>query len=343
MMSSSIPVIRAKHLRCTSALLDRAGAPVDRLLEQVRLSPSLRDAEPEDLLPATAVLMFREQAARNLGLRNIALELVGEASIKQGLGEIGQIILAEPTIYRGLDAFCLHARHDCSHLWTGLRLSDDFLWVQHRNDTPLHAGMWHTELYCLLWMLKVARLADPGWQPHEVRLRAQETSDRRRCTESLGWEHVKWGCRLTEFAVPRAMLSHPVRAPADETAPDVRAFVHHFQRSEDLDSVSRGLSQLLRHPLTERWWSLEEVAEVVGIPARTLQRRLSDERTSYSRVLREARLERSLVLLSDGDLPIPEIAASAGFSTHSNFTRAFHQWVGLTPSEFRQQRRAQLH
>jgi AraC family transcriptional regulator len=48
------------------------------------------------------------------------------------------------------------------------------------------------------------------------------------------------------------------------------------------------------------------------------------------------RVERAKQLLQgDGDLALAEVAASAGFSDQSQFTRHFKRLVGVTPGQFR--------
>jgi hypothetical protein len=50
-----------------------------------------------------------------------------------------------------------------------------------------------------------------------------------------------------------------------------------------------------------------------------------------------ARLRRAEEMLSDGDLPLSEIAISTGFSEQSNFNRAFRRAVGIAPGGWRRQ------
>jgi transcriptional regulator GlxA family with amidase domain len=40
-------------------------------------------------------------------------------------------------------------------------------------------------------------------------------------------------------------------------------------------------------------------------------------------------------LLADTDMPIPQIAAAAGFNSREYLAHAFRQATGLTPREFR--------
>jgi AraC-like DNA-binding protein len=48
-------------------------------------------------------------------------------------------------------------------------------------------------------------------------------------------------------------------------------------------------------------------------------------------------LRRDLAIeqLSHGDLPVPEIARAVGFAEPSAFHRAFKQWTGVRPGEYR--------
>jgi AraC family transcriptional regulator len=47
-------------------------------------------------------------------------------------------------------------------------------------------------------------------------------------------------------------------------------------------------------------------------------------------------VERAKHLLQEGsDLPLAEVAARAGFSDQSQFTRHFRRVVGVTPGQFR--------
>ena len=68
---------------------------------------------------------------------------------------------------------------------------------------------------------------------------------------------------------------------------------------------------------------------------RTLQRRLSDEGVSFSRVLEDLRRVMAERLLHDRELAIYEIAFLLGFSEPSTFHRAFRRWYGVTPLEYR--------
>ena len=63
---------------------------------------------------------------------------------------------------------------------------------------------------------------------------------------------------------------------------------------------------------------------------------------SPSMYLTQHRLNKSMELLINTDLPIIEIALSVGFCSASYYTETFRKWMGKTPSEFRKSKNPQI-
>ena len=105
------------------------------------------------------------------------------------------------------------------------------------------------------------------------------------------------------------------------------------------DNLSDALKQVLIAYRRDRWLTVEQAAEVANTSVRTLQRRLAEEQMSFSAVLKQARLEVAAAMLESTDAKIADIARGNGYSEHANFTRAFARWSGVSPIEFRRQRR----
>jgi AraC-like DNA-binding protein len=86
--------------------------------------------------------------------------------------------------------------------------------------------------------------------------------------------------------------------------------------------------------------TIHSVSRALGLEARTFQRRLEAENSSF-RELFETYLQReSHKLLARSDLAEKEIAARLGYGSLNSFIRAFRRWNGLTPGEWRAQRAA---
>lgn len=82
--------------------------------------------------------------------------------------------------------------------------------------------------------------------------------------------------------------------------------------------------------------SVERLAFASGMTRRTLQRRLSQEGTSFSELLSHARKIRAVRSLSAGDQAIVSIAAELGYERQASLTRAMRRWTGLSPTQFQQ-------
>jgi len=81
--------------------------------------------------------------------------------------------------------------------------------------------------------------------------------------------------------------------------------------------------------------TIDRVAAVLGSSARSVQRRLHEEGTSFQRVLDDLRTEAAVAYLRERTHSIAEVALLLGFSDQTAFHRAFVRWTGRTPGEVR--------
>jgi len=98
----------------------------------------------------------------------------------------------------------------------------------------------------------------------------------------------------------------------------------------------REAEELLRARLADRI-GLGELAETVGVHpaylARTFRAHYGLSVGEYGRRLR---LAWAAAELARGEMPLAEIAGSAGFADQSHFTRVFKRHVGTTPARYRE-------
>ena len=85
---------------------------------------------------------------------------------------------------------------------------------------------------------------------------------------------------------------------------------------------------------------LEDVARELDVPARRLRFELARAGTSFSQLLSDFRYALARKLLRSTDEPIEHIVYLTGFSEPSTFYRAFKRWSGMTPVQYREQKRA---
>lgn len=80
--------------------------------------------------------------------------------------------------------------------------------------------------------------------------------------------------------------------------------------------------------------SQSQVARLLGMGTRTLQRRLAEESTSYGALLDATRRELATAYLREGRYSVTDVGYLLGFAGTASFSRAFRRWTGKSPSEY---------
>jgi len=140
------------------------------------------------------------------------------------------------------------------------------------------------------------------------------------------------------FAFPHEVLERPVvggdaalYAFLEEHA---MAALNSRPRSDDLIDKLR---HHLREALKQGEPNVERLATRLNMSGRTLQRRLSDLKTSFQEVLDLVRFDLARAYLKDVRLDVSQIAYLLGYSELRAFDRAFRRWADKSPTEWRSQ------
>lgn len=81
--------------------------------------------------------------------------------------------------------------------------------------------------------------------------------------------------------------------------------------------------------------SLTLVCDALGMPPRSLQRRIAEEDKSFTEIIDQWRFMKSIALLSEQAMTIGEIGERLGYANTPNFERAFRRWTGSSPNRYR--------
>lgn len=154
------------------------------------------------------------------------------------------------------------------------------------------------------------------------------------------WEYmlasrVTFGSERTRVSWPRSDIEQPLATGDPELArindERISAYLQNFLAR----SVARRVADFILHALPDGAPAQGDVARALHLSERTLQRRLQEEGTSFSALLRDARLELARRYLREQRRSVLETAYLLGFSEPSTFSRAFKGWTGIAPAAYR--------
>jgi AraC-like DNA-binding protein len=112
-------------------------------------------------------------------------------------------------------------------------------------------------------------------------------------------------------------------------------FTGEFLRKMDSGKISTKVRELIMRAMPDGDPQRSAIAADLCISERTLQRRLSDEGTTFQDILDETRRDMARQFLADDQITLGQIAFMLGFADQSAFNRACQRWFTLSPRQFR--------
>lgn len=145
------------------------------------------------------------------------------------------------------------------------------------------------------------------------------------------------------FDAPRSRLDFDARVLAATVVPDeaaVREFLreapHNFiVKFKDRNSWSAHVRRRLRASPPSEWPDLAQIAEELGVGLSTLHRKLDQEGVIFRDIKDSLRRDLAIDRLTHSSVSVAQIAGELGFAEPSAFHRAFKQWTGVRPGDYR--------
>jgi AraC-like DNA-binding protein len=146
---------------------------------------------------------------------------------------------------------------------------------------------------------------------------------------------ISFGAEISAIVFARADVYRPLPATNRELArANDKILAAYLKELTEGDLISR-VKRAITNELPSGSPSEEVIAKSLFMSPRTLQRKLSNEGTSYSILLDAVRRELAEQYVTDPSLSLSEIGFLLGFSEQSAFSRAFRRWTGQAPSAAR--------
>jgi AraC-like DNA-binding protein len=171
------------------------------------------------------------------------------------------------------------------------------------------------------------------WRPTRIEL-ATSPIDLGGYYPELAETPVSFNHPQTSIWFDEVWLSKPLpSSPCSTATEDERAsFLATAPAYEPVRQLEQVIESSLEHPNI----GLHLTAAIIGTSPRSMQRHLSEQDLSFSRLLQSVRFRTAQKLLRDRRMPLSEVARRLGYSELANFTHAFKRWTGVGPNKFRQ-------
>jgi AraC-like DNA-binding protein len=153
-------------------------------------------------------------------------------------------------------------------------------------------------------------------------------------------DHVYFNAEQATLSIPEALTANPLPTsnPTLRSLYDAECARLLADLSDNASCAERTLAALDK--LEGQYPGLNQMASLLNLSPRTYRRRLREESTSFQKILDSIRCNHATQRLRHSDLSVDRIAQQLGFSDASNFRRAFMQWTGESPSQWRRNQRA---
>lgn len=327
-------------------MADRFRVPgaLARRLEELGVSPAavLRQADlPAALLEQSKILVSTEEM---FALYRAIHQVSGDPAIGLKLGSEERVERYSPTAIAALysrsfrdalDRTARYKRLTCPEeiriIERGKECAVEFAWLfaEQAEEPPVLIDQ------CFAWIVTIGRRGTGRRiDPLRVELKRPEASrglyeDHFGCSVKFGARHNKLFFRGEDFAQPFATHNPDL---LEMVAPQLEAELKQQQADKSLHEQVKGV---LKKFLAGQRPRLEDVAGELRVSARTLQRRLLAERLTFQNLMEEARREMARHYLLHSSLELNETAYLLGYEDPNSFIRAFHQWEGTSPGEWR--------
>jgi AraC-like DNA-binding protein len=192
------------------------------------------------------------------------------------------------------------------------------------------------EAFCITMMVLFRHMINPSLSPISVEFEHKKDISPEPY-ETFFHAPVSFSQPVTRLRFPADLLDRPVLFSNPQLAQVLDEWIENYLADASDDLLSTKVKAYIFKHLALGEMGQNDAAKFLCVSVRSLQRKLSEEGTTYSELLDDCRHSLALKYISRRNIPITEIAFLLGFSDQSNFSRSFKRWTGTTPQKYRSQ------
>jgi AraC-like DNA-binding protein len=320
---------RAASLNGFAELVGELGGQSRLLLEMAGLNPDVLN-EPDRLISITALSRVLDLAAAQLDCPSFGLLL----SQRQGitiLGPLGMLMRKSPTFREAFADMQKYLPLHSEAISFELEVNANIAVIRCILHVSGHDhGRQLLDLAMGVGCNIVRMYTGQGWKPRSVYFQHQAPLDLAPY-RMVFRAPLLFAQTFNGVVVESRLLDTPVDSFEPEWQQFLGDYLDRLARSRKADMASR-VALVIKNLLPRGGGSLTEVADLLGMTGRTLQRRLKAEGTTFQAVLDEVRREVAIAYLQAQTITLTELAQLLGYADLSTFSRAFKHWFGVAPA-----------
>lgn len=330
-MNADTPKVPGAYVRLTLEIAEERGVPRARLLRDLGVDATALE-EPDARIPLSDYGRIIWRALKLTGDAGLGIEFGLRANLTShgllGFGVMNQPTLREALVFEGKyfrplrsPGFTPHFFYDGEQAVVQFREAVQF--------GPLRQYAYDTAVVGFI------HLISPFVPRSEMELRFEGPEPPYFKEYAARLPPARFGMSAYEVRFPASCMNRPL-----ETASSVSATLvtRELEREMAILGHDDRVLERIRALLAARhgeYPNLQSVAKQLGMSERTLKRRLSEHHFTFRDLVEEARRVESFRLLASTRHSVEVIGRRVGYTSHSNFIRAFKKWTGGTPSAYR--------
>lgn len=279
-----------------------------------------------------ALINYTEEKA---GISNLGLE-VGQQIRVKNLGILGYVMASCRTFGEAARKYIEYNEisQNVAQLNMAIRDKEVRFYSRPFDDSHRMLERFIMSAFSVAFIKLFHELTNQHLKPNRVLYTWQEPADISDYRKLLKGD-IRFGAEYDGVAYDCRYHDVPIRFPNAELLPVFESYARNSLKNLHAEkSHTDQVIQVLSYRISQMP-GIEETAKELNLSSRNLQLKLKVEGTTYNDIRHNVRSQFAREYLSTTSYPTAEIGYLLGFSEPSTFNRAFKQWTGMTPGEFR--------
>lgn len=330
-----VTLVRAACLTNYADVARQVGLDPVRQLLDAGLDPAVL-RQPDLLIPTERVRRLLEVSAGRSGFEAFGVRMA-QARPLSNLGPVGMLVRDQPTLRGSISVLMRYQAAMNGALAMLIEERGELSLIREellgQAAEPLRQSI---ELAVGVLFVTMRRLLGPHWRPRRVCFTHAAPRSTAAHQQVFGVD-VEFDQAFNGLVC----LTSDLDTPNPSADPLMARYAQQLLDASTLgpacseDALLADVRRIILLLLPSGRCTIEQAAAHLGLVCRTVQRRLTDQGTSFSALVNQTRMELAERHVAQGARPLTEVAALLGFSALSGFSRWYQQQFGRSPSQAR--------